>query len=292
MGKQRAALTAVVGGVAIFCIKMISYFMSESVALLSDALESIVNIAASLLMAFSVYVSAKPADEDHHYGHQRIENISSMIEGLLIIMAAFFIVHEAVGRIYNPVPLVGIEPALGISLFATAMNGVLSWYLGRTAGESGSLALEADARHLLSDVFSSVGVVAGLWIAGRTGWVMMDPAIALAVSALIARMGVGLILKSSKGLMDHHSPEVEAEIMAVLERHSSRYIDFHDVKTRRGGGEVFAELHLAVDGSLTVQEAHDFTDHLEADLREELPEVTITIHVEPPEEKEGQTVSS
>jgi len=180
--------------------------------------------------------------------------------------------------------LTRIEAALAVSMFATALNGGLSWYLIRTAGESGSPVLEGDAKHLLSDVITSVGVAAGLWIAQLTGWLLMDPAIALVVSALIVRMGVGLVVKSVRGLMDDHCPEVEAEIMAVLERHGSRFVDFHDVKTRRSGSQVFAELHLSVDGSLTVQEAHDFTDHLEEDLMEELPEVTITIHVEPPDQ--------
>ncbi len=287
MDKKGAALVAVVGGLFIFGVKMGAWYMSGSVALLSDALESIVNIAASLLMFYSVYVSGMPADEEHHYGHEKIENISSLIEGLLILTAALFIVHTALERIYHPVELIRIEGALGVSLFATAMNGGLSWFLGRAAGESGSMALEGDAKHLLSDVITSVGVAAGLWVAQVSGWALMDPALALVVAALIVRMGVGLVLKSARGLMDRHAPEVEEAIMAVLDRHSSQYIDYHDVKTRRSGSQVFAELHLSVDGALTVQEAHEFTDHLEEDLRNELPEVTITIHVEPTEEKGG-----
>lgn len=287
MDKKRAALVAVIGGLIIFGVKMGAWYMSGSVALLSDALESIVNIAASLLMFYSVYVSGMPADEEHQYGHEKIENISSLIEGLLILTAALFIIHTALERIYQPVELTRIEGALGVSLFATAMNGGLSWFLGRTAGESGSMALEGDAKHLLSDVITSVGVAAGLLVAQISGWALMDPALALVVAALIVRMGVNLVLKSARGLMDKHVPEVEEAIMAVLDRHSSQYIDYHDVKTRRSGSRVFAELHLSVDGALTVQEAHEFTDHLEEDLRNELPEVTITIHVEPPQEKEG-----
>jgi len=170
MDKKRAALVAIIGGLFIFLVKMGAWFMSGSVALLSDALESIVNIAASLLMFYSVYVSGIPADEEHHYGHEKIENISSLIEGLLILTAALFIIHTALERIYHPVELTRIEGALGVSLFATAMNGGLSWFLGRTAGESGSMALEGDAKHLLSDVITSVGVAAGLWVAQISGW--------------------------------------------------------------------------------------------------------------------------
>lgn len=282
MDKKRASLVAVVGGLIIFAVKLVAYSMSGSVALMSDALESIVNIAASFLMFFSVRISGRPADEDHHYGHQKIENISSLVEGFLILIAALFIIHTALERISRPVELVGVEGALGVSLFATAMNGGISWFLSRAAGEVGSIALEGDAKHLLSDVVTSVGVVLGLWVAQITGWSILDPLIALLVAMLIVRMGAMLVLKSARGLMDDHCPEVEAEIMAILERHSSQFIDYHDVKTRRSGSQVFAELHLSVDGSLTVQESHDLADHLEEDLRKELPEVTITIHVEPP----------
>jgi len=279
--KKRAALVAIVGGLTIFAIKLVSYFMSGSVALLSDALESIVNIAASLLMFFAVYISGMPPDEEHHYGHQKIENITSLIEGLSILTAALFIVHTALEKIGNPQPLPRVELALGVNLFASLLNGALSLFLSRSASETGSLALEGDAKHLLSDVVTSVGIAAGLLAAKRFELYILDPVMALIVSVLIVRMGVGLVLKAARGLMDEDCPEAEAKIMEILERYESRYVDYHDVKSRRSGGQVFAELHLSVDGSLTVEETHEFTDHLEEDLRNELPEVTITIHVEP-----------
>ncbi|HUS77273.1 MAG TPA: cation diffusion facilitator family transporter [Patescibacteria group bacterium] len=281
MEKKRAALVAIVGGLTIFAIKLVSYFMSGSVALLSDALESIVNIAASLLMFFAVYISGMPPDEEHHYGHQKIENITSLIEGLSILTAALFIVHTALEKIGNPQPLPRVELALGVNLFASLLNGALSLFLSRSASETGSLALEGDAKHLLSDVVTSVGIAAGLLAAKRFELYILDPVMALIVSVLIVRMGVGLVLKAARGLMDEDCPEAEAKIMEILERYESRYVDYHDVKSRRSGGQVFAELHLSVDGSLTVEETHEFTDHLEEDLRNELPEVTITIHVEP-----------
>lgn len=286
MGKRGASIIAVAGGIAIFGIKLGAYFMSGSIALLSDALESIVNIAASFLMVYSVYVSGMPADEDHHYGHQKIENISSMAEGFLIIIAVIFIAHTALERIANPVALKSVEASLGVSLFATALNGGLSWYLSRVSREVGSIALEGDAKHLLSDVITSVGVVAGLWVAQLTGWAILDPVIALLISALVLKMGVELIRGSSRGLMDDHVPEVEEEIMTLLQGHKSQFVDFHDVKTRRSGNQVFAELHLSVDPSMTVQEAHEFTDHLEEDIKNEMPDVSLTIHVEPPDLKE------
>jgi cation diffusion facilitator family transporter len=152
--------------------------------------------------------------------------------------------------------------------------------------EVGSIALEGDAKHLLSDVITSLGVVVGLWVSQLTGWAILDPVIALLISALVLKMGVELVLGSSRGLMDDHVPEVEEEIMILLQGHKSQFVDFHDVKTRRSGNQVFAEIHLSVDASLTVQEAHNFTDHLEEDIKNEMPDVSLTIHVEPADSKE------
>ena len=279
--KRRAALTALAGGLFVFALKLVAWALSGSVALLSDALESVVNLVASGMMLFSVIVSERPADESHQYGHEKVENISMLVEGGLIVTAGLFIVHEALGRLSEPTPLTGVGYALGVSLFATALNGVLSWYLSRTAKETDSLALEGDAKHLLSDVVSSFGVAAGLYVASVTGWDVLDPILAMLVSVLVFKMGLELVYKASHGLMDRSAPEEEARIREIMEGHQSLFVDFHDVKTRRSGGRVYAELHLSMDGSATVQESHDFTDHLEEDLLNELPEVTITIHVEP-----------
>lgn len=283
MDNRGAALVAVGGGLIIFAVKLGAWYISGSVALLSDALESIINIVASCLMLYSVYVSGRPADDEHHYGHQKVEYITSLAEGGLIITAAIFIIHTALERLSNPVPITSVESAVGINLFATALNGGLSWYLIRKSKETGSIALEGDAKHLLSDVVTSVGVAGGLYFSQLTGWIQADAIIALAVSVLIIRMGADIILKSSRGLMDDHSPETEEKIEALLNLHRSRFVDYHDIKTRRSGTQVFAELHLSIDGEMTVKEAHDFTDHLEEDLKEELPDVAVTIHIEPPE---------
>jgi cation diffusion facilitator family transporter len=284
MDNRGAALVAVGGGIIIFAVKLGAWYISGSVALLSDALESIINIAASCLMLYSVHISGRPADDEHHYGHQKVEYITSLTEGGLIITAAIFIIHTALERLSNPVPITSVESAVGINLFATAMNGGLSWYLSRRSRETGSIALEGDAKHLLSDVITSVGVAGGLYISLFTGWTLADPVIALVVSVLIIRMGANIILKSSRGLMDPDCPETEEKIEALLDRHRSRFVDYHDIKTRRSGSQVFAELHLSIDGEMTVKEAHDFTDHLEEDLKKELPDVSVTIHIEPPED--------
>ena len=283
MDNRGAALVAVGGGLIIFAVKLGAWYISGSVALLSDALESIINIVASCLMLFSVYVSGRPADDEHHYGHQKVEYITSLAEGGLIITAAIFIIHTALERLSDPVPITSVGSALGINLFATALNGGLSWYLIRRSKETGSIALEGDAKHLFSDVVTSVGVAGGLYFSQLTGWIQADAIIALVVSVLIIRMGADIILKSSRVLMDDHSPETEEKIEALLDRHRSNFVDYHDIKTRRSGTQVFAELHLSIDGEMTVKEAHDFTDHLEEDLKKELPDVAVTIHIEPPE---------
>ncbi|MGD2201365.1 MAG: cation diffusion facilitator family transporter [Candidatus Bathyarchaeota archaeon] len=282
MSKRKAALTAVFGGLFIFALKLVAWALSGSVALLSDALESIVNLLASGMMLFSVIFSGKPADETHPYGHEKVENLSMLVEGGLIVTAGLFIVHEAWGRIFQPVQITEIETALVISLAATSLNGVISWHLTRTSEETDSPALKGDAIHLLSDVVSSFGVVVGLYLANLTGWDLMDPVLALLVSGLVFKMGVGLVYGAAQNLMDRSAPEEEAKIREVLTLHESRFVDFHEIKTRRSGGRVYAELHLSVEGDLTVEEAHDFTDHLEEELKKELPEMTVTIHIEPP----------
>lgn len=281
MKKKQAALMAIIGGVAILGIKLLAYLVSNSVALLSDALESIVNIAASGLMFFSIHVSEKPADDSHNYGHQKIEEISSMLEGVFIIAAALLIVYAATGRFFESVELLELNLAIGISMLAAALNAGLSWFLARTARRSGSAALEGDAKHLLSDVISSAGVWIGLFVVQLTGWNFMDSILAFVVAALIAKMGIGLILKSSHHLMDRSCKEEEEKMKEILARHRFRFIDFHNVRTRRHGNQIFAELHLSVDGSLSVKEAHDLTDHLEEEIKEELPSMNLIIHIEP-----------
>jgi len=279
MEKKQAAVIAIFCGIAIFGIKLVAYFISNSVALFSDALESIVNIAASGLMLFSVCVSERAPDSSHKYGHEKIEDISSLVEGIFIIIAAFLIIHAAAGRLFESAELFKLDFAIGISMFATALNAGLSLLLIRTAKSCGSTALEGDAKHLFSDVISTVGVWIGLFVAQLTGWDFMDSILAFVVAALIVRMGVGLVLKASNRLMDQSCIAEEEKIIEVLGRHSFQFIDFHNLKTRRHGNQVFAELN----GSLSVKEAHDLTDQLEEELKEEQPNVTLTIHVEPPD---------
>ncbi len=282
MSKNQSATYAVIGGFVVFCLKLAAFFISGSVALLSDALESIVNIIASFMMFICVRISGAPADVDHPYGHEKIENISAFVEGALVIVAGLLIAYAAIGRFFNPVELGSLDLALGVSLLATATNAGLSLLLTRSAKAHGSMALEGDAKHLLSDVISSVGVVVGLFIAKITGWTILDPMLALIMACIVFKMGTELVMKAGSGLIDQAADAEQKKIEELLDAHQPQFIDYHNVKTRRSGNKVFAELHLTVDPNLTVQKAHDLTKHLEERLQQEMPGVSMTIHVEPP----------
>jgi len=286
MDKKKIAVTAVAGGLLVFLMKLSAYLLSGSIALLSDAFESIVNIIASCMMFYAVSLAGNPADDTHNYGHEKVENISSLIEGVLIIFAAVVIVGKSLMRLCTPVPLDHVGLALAISCAATVINGVLARGLLTVSRAEGSIALEGDAKHLLSDVVSSAAVVAGLLLAQLTGWLALDPLLAIGVSFLLGKMGVQLILKSSHGLMDQACPQEETRIVAILRQHHKQFVDFHDIRTRRSGNKVFAELHLSMRAKMTVDESHRFTEHIEHDVRTEMPNVFLTIHVEPPQRKQ------
>ena len=232
-------------------------------------------------MLMSVWISSRPPDADHMYGHQKIENISCLIEGFLVIIAGVLIGNAAYGRLFSPITLEKLDFAIVVSLFATSLNGLLSWQLMRTASKTDSMALEGDAKHLLSDVISSVGVVFGLYLGKILDIPLADPVMAVIVALIVLRMGIGLVLKAGGGLMDESCKDAEDNIRRIMDRHKTSFVDYHDLRTRKSGDRVFAELHLSLDGSLSVQEAHDFTDHLEENIRDELPNVTLTIHIEP-----------
>jgi cation diffusion facilitator family transporter len=272
MKKNTAAIIAILGGLTVFSIKLFAYFIS---------LESIVNILASGMMFFSIHISEKPADETHKYGHQKIEDISSAFEGILIIAAALLIITAAAGRLFVSVPLLEINLAIAISAAATGINLGISLLLTRTSRLSGSMALEGDAKHLLSDVISTVGVWIGLFIVQITGWQIMDALLAFAVAALIARMGVGLIARALRRLMDQSCVEEEELIISILKTQNPTVIEFHDLKTRRQGNDVLAEIHLTVSDSMSVRMAHDIIDRFENDLKNEAPHIILTVHIDP-----------
>jgi cation diffusion facilitator family transporter len=244
MRKKQAAILALICGVGIFFLKLAAFFVSNSVALLSDALESIINILASALMFFSISISER----------NRLSVTAYLLE---------------------------LNFGIILSVIATSVNLGVSFILLRTAKRTGSSALEGDSKHLLSDVISSIVVWVGLVIGQLFGIGYMDSLLAFVVAVLVVRLGAGLIWKSSCNLMDQSCVDEERTISDILRKHEYRFIDFHDLKTRRSGSFVFAELHLSVVSSLTVKEAHDLADHLEADIKEACSNIKLTIHVEP-----------
>ena len=283
MIKKQAAIIALLCGIAIFLFKITAFFISNSVALLSDALESIINIIASGLMFFSISISDRDPDQNHKYGHQKIEDISCLFEGVLVIIAALFIISTGISRISSENYLLELNLGIVISIFATAINFGVSFILLHTAKKTGSIALEGDSKHLMSDVFSSVVVWIGLFFGQLTGLTFIDSLLAFIVAIFVMKMGFDLIFKSSRCLMDSSCINEEKTIADILKRHKYRFIDFHDLKTRRSGDCVFAELHLSVDSSLTIKEAHDLTDHLENEVKNTCSKINLIIHVEPRE---------
>jgi cation diffusion facilitator family transporter len=272
-------MLVIAGGIFIFILKLIAYFISNSIALLSDAMESIINIVASIMMISALTIAARSKDKNHEYGHQKAENISALVEGILIMVAAVLIVEATIGRLFNPVGFNDINLGLVVSLCATSLNGILAIIMLRESKKSRSMALEGDAKHLFSDVMSSVGVVIGLFIASITGILIIDPLIALVVAALLIRMGVSVILKTSKDLMDSTVVDAEKSIVAVLER-TQGYLEYHDLKTRRSGNKVFMEVHLCLDGNVSVKEAHELTDKIGMELNLVVPGIEPNIHIE------------
>jgi len=274
------AKMAVAIGLLIFFIKLAAYLVSGSVALLSDAMESIVNIAASIMMLASIRVAMMPADADHRYGHQRAENISCLVEGILIVIAALMIIIASAERLLNPVDsFTSIGLALVISLVATSLNGGMSYLLMRSSRQNGSIALEGDAKHLMSDVISSVGIVFGLILAELTGWYILDPIMALVVALLLIRMAYTVLAKTCHDLMDHSCPESEAVIESVLKEHGG-FLQYHDLKTRHVGEDIYVEMHLCVPAKTSMAEAHELTESIEDAIRKKIPSVVVSIHLE------------
>jgi cation diffusion facilitator family transporter len=279
VNKKQIALLAIFGGAFVFLLKLLDFFTSNSVALLSDAMESIINIVASIMMFTALIIAARPEDEKHKYGHQKAENISALVEGVLIIIAAVLIIEAALGRLFNPVAFDNINLGIIISLSATSLNGLLAVLMWRESKRSRSMALEGDAKHLFSDVMSSIGVVIGLFIASVTGLYILDPLIALVVAALLIKMGIDVFRKTSQDLMDSSCEEEERTIIAILEK-SQGYLEYHELKTRRSGHKVFMEVHLCVDGDVSVTKAHDLTVRIEKELELAVPGIVPNIHIE------------
>lgn len=262
-----------------------AYLLTDSVGLLSDALESMVNLAAAVVALRALAVAHRPADEEHAYGHTKAEYFSSGFEGALILAAAVVIVVTVVDRLLNPVPLGNVGIGIVIALMASVVNIVVARVLFRAAAEYGSIALEADAHHLMTDVWTSVGVVAGVGLVGLTGWQVLDVAVALLVAGNIIRVGITLLRRSMLGLLDTALPwDVQERIQAVLDRHERSGIRFHALRTRRSGARRFMSVHVLVPGRWSVQRGHDLLERIEEEIRRAVPRITVFTHLEPIED--------
>jgi cation diffusion facilitator family transporter len=280
--KVRAAVVSLATGVAILALKFAAYLFTGSVALLSDAAESVVNVLAANVALISLVVASRPPDDSHQYGHAKAEYVSSATEGAMIAVAGGVIVVTAANRLLNPRPLDHLPLGLLMLTAAAIANLAVSAFLLHISRQGNSIALEASARHLQSDVMTSAGVFVGLGLVTLTGWAPLDPIAAALVGANIIWMGVGLFRRSLGGLMDMRlPPEDEARIRAIFEEHRADLVDYHAMRTRRAGADRFLDLHLVMHRSSTVGEAHEFTDHLEQHLKEALPGMDVLIHVEP-----------
>lgn len=269
--------------VATIVLKTGAWWLTDSVSLLSDAMESLVNLAGAMFALAMVTVAAQPPDDDHPYGHHKAEYFSSGFEGVLIIAAALGIVWAAVERWLNPQPLQALGLGLGLSIVSSAMNGALAWGMLRTAHQHRSMALEADARHLFTDVWTSVGVVVGLVAVGFTGWQWLDPLAAIAVAMNIVREGVSLVRRSTDGLMDR---ALEDEHRAVIDEVLAGFthpttIRFDHLVTRRAGARRFVDLHMHMPAGWTLQRAAALRTDVEQALMSAVPGLRASIQLLP-----------
>ena len=262
-------------------LKTIAYLLTGSVGLLSDALESIVNLAGAIMALAMLTIAARPADEDHTYGHSKAEYFSSGIEGMMILVAALGICITAVPRLITPRPLEQIGLGLGISIAASLVNFFVARVLMRAGKKHNSITLESDAKHLMTDVWTSGGVLIGVGLVALTGWERLDPIVAILVAINIVWSGIRIVRKSALGLMDTAlSIEDQNKIKKLLEPYIVKGIQFHALRTRESAARKFVSLHVLVPGNWTVHQSHRILERIEADIRNALESATVFTHLE------------
>jgi len=277
---------SIAAAVVTIALKMAAYFYTGSVGLLSDALESIINLVAAIVALLIIKIAAAPPDDDHAFGHDKAEYFASGIEGTLIFVAAVGIVYTAVPRFFAPQPLESVGFGLIVSLVATLVNLFVGIVLIRVGKQHHSIVLEADGRHLMTDVWTSVGVITGILIVSLTDWIILDPIIGLIVALNIVWTGFQLIKRSALGLMDTAvTPETSEIIVKVLDNYvSAQGIDYHALRTRQSGARKFISVHILVPDEWTVQKGHDLTEQIENDICQAIPDSIVFTHLEPLED--------
>lgn len=282
---ERFAWLSVITGVVVFGLKLLAWQLTDSVGLLSDALESTVNIGAAVVAVFALRAANRPADTEHHYGHGKAEYLSAMVEGFLILAASAAIIATAILRLLNPRPLEDVGIGLAISVLASVLNGVVAYILIRVGKQHRSMVLIADGKHLFTDVWTSAGVVVAVGAVALTGWLVLDPIIALVVGANILWTGWGLLRQSVSGLLDERLPDDDIEkIVSVLSARESDSLQFHALQSRAAGRQRFVSLHMLVPGDSNVRAAHDVAQDIEDEIDAELPGTVVSIHIEPLED--------
>ena len=281
-------LLSLAAAVSTIVLKTAAWRLTGSVGLLSDAMESVVNLVAALGAIWALTLAAKPADRSHNYGHFKAEYFSSGLESVLIVVAALAIIYAAIGRLLQPEPLAQVGIGLALSLLATALNGLVAWALMRASRRFHSITLRADAHHLLTDVWTSVGVVLGIVLVKVTGLTILDPLIAIAVALNIVITGWKLLHETASGLLDRSLPAEEQETLeSLLASHKTEEICFHALRTRVSGSRRFISFHLLVPGTWTVQAGHDLCDQLEREIATALPRTHVLTHLEPIEDEKA-----
>jgi cation diffusion facilitator family transporter len=277
----RYAWLSIAAALLTIAIKTAAWRITGSVGLLSDAAESGVNLVGAVMALAMLTIAARPADEDHSYGHGKAEYFSSGLEGGLILIAAILIAVTAIPRLLHPLPLEHLSLGLIVSAAASLINLGVAIILLRAGRRHHSIALEAGAHHLFTDVWTSAGVIAGVGAVAVTGWVWLDPVVALAVACNIVYTGVKIIYRSVLGLMDVAvSPQDMQAIQGVLDRHTRDRVQFHALRTRQSGALRFISVHVLVPGEWTVQRGHDLLEEIENDLRAAVPNASVITHLE------------
>lgn len=279
---MKIAYGSLVVGLAVLAIKTLAWWLTGSVALMSDALESIVNVATAVAAILAVRISAQPPDADHPYGHHKAEYFSAVLEGVMIIVAAILILREAWSAWTHPVAIEAAWLGLAINVAAGVLNAIWAATLMREGRRLRSPALQADGRHLMTDVVSSIGVAIGVSAAVLTGWLWLDPLLAALVAVNILWSGWHVIRGSVGGLMDESVPNADLErLRDIISANADGAVEAHDLRSRHAGRATFVEFHLVVPGDMTVDAAHDICDRIEEALKAEFDDGRITIHVEP-----------
>ncbi|MCD9187988.1 MAG: cation diffusion facilitator family transporter [Pyrinomonadaceae bacterium] len=279
----RYAWLSIAAAIATITLKSGAYLVTGSVGLLSDALESIINLVAAVIALWVLKIAAQPPDEGHTYGHGKVEYFSSGIEGAMIILAAVSICYAAIERLLHPQPLEQIGIGLLISIIATAINFIVARILLRAGKENHSIVLEADGHHLMSDVWTTIGVIFGIGLVYATGWWRLDPIMAILVAINILWSGGKLINRSVQGLLDAALPkDIHGKIVEILDSYVKEdEIDYHALRTRQAGTYKFINVHILVPGKWTVEQGHDLIEEIEGKLRSEIRNSVVFTHLEP-----------